>query len=66
MRRVLGDDLEILHFHTLKAINVHGTTDTWLRRFRRELRAVIVEANRSGRCRVSVRAWCEDEPQAAA
>lgn len=55
MRRLLGDDLEVLHFGTLRPIPVNGTAQDWVRKLRRDFRSAIAEANR-GKCDVSVRA----------
>lgn len=55
MRRLLGDDFEVLHFRTLSTIAVDGTAQAWVRMLRKEFRMAIVQANR-GHCSVSVRA----------
>lgn len=55
MRRLLGDDLEVLHFRTVEAIAVRGAADAWVRKLRKEIRVAMTLANR-GRCDVSVRA----------
>jgi hypothetical protein len=55
MRRMLGDDLEILHFRTFQPVAVTGAADAWVRKLRKELRTALTRANR-GKCEVSVRA----------
>lgn len=62
MRRILGDDLEILHFSTMRPIPFRGAARVWVRRLRKEFRLAVTEANR-GNCDVSIRAEyvCEDD-----
>lgn len=55
MRRILGDDLEVLHFRTLRPIRANGTAHAWVRKLRKDFRLAILEANR-GKCDVSVQA----------
>jgi hypothetical protein len=62
MRRMLGDDLEILHFRTFHPVSVPGAADAWVRKLRKVLRLALTQANR-GKCDVSLRAVYMREKQ---
>jgi hypothetical protein len=55
MKKLLGDDLELLYFRTLSPISANGSAKSWVRSLRRQVTAAIREANR-GTCDAKLRA----------
>ncbi len=55
MKKLLGDDLELLYFRTLTPISANGSAKSWVRTFRKQVKTAIIEANR-GRCDAKLRA----------